>query len=615
MVKEKEAVKTARLASEAAIKKKKDDEAAAKEAAAKPKGIVAKAQLPHEDYKTLATEWRESGNASDYESLVKEVTGPGPNKFATYKIVWNGDSLSPADVLRGFADGTDSSMVNMEASMLAVPFACSGITGNDRGAKGGGTTIFISKSMVIKPGQIVRYRYAPDGDAEPLHLVAELWLDPLAGLMGTKLGVIVGDFHTKVFDSKMRCYDLTRLINAVLRPKDVLLTVKSIKSDREGWQLYVYALGTAEGKRVVRAALKKGINIQWEEWVKPLKIIEGGRAAVDAKAEIAKNVTARIHQQNLDTDGRRLHVYKIIAEAAADETLKTQFTEIIEKYGAVAEWGLRPSKDGCAFAWIVYENAEDAEKAMEDDAIGTALSIDALVNPDIGYITAEMAYAADAAARRKPVAKIVIEEKSLVSQIPADADKWIAGILAQQATAAALIAGVVTPVLSGVGSVMKTEGKRIAIALGKQISKEMRPVLDAVEEQAKMIKKLTKMMEKMGPAPLERKRGRRSESPAGVKATAPAPSARKVKRSDPVQPPSSKKPSKRERSADGEKLKDFEELVNKIKSAEGGEAMLHGFMGKDFGKKQRAQSDEEMSDEEDEDEDTVQSGSESSDSE
>jgi hypothetical protein len=34
--------------------------------------------------------------------------------------------------------------------------------------------------------------------------------------MGTKLGVIVGDFHTKVFDSKMRCYDLTRLINAVL---------------------------------------------------------------------------------------------------------------------------------------------------------------------------------------------------------------------------------------------------------------------------------------------------------------------------------------------------------------------------------------------------------------
>ena len=43
MVKEKEAAKAARLASEAAIKKKKDDEAAAKDAAAQPKGIVAKA--------------------------------------------------------------------------------------------------------------------------------------------------------------------------------------------------------------------------------------------------------------------------------------------------------------------------------------------------------------------------------------------------------------------------------------------------------------------------------------------------------------------------------------------------------------------------------------------
>ncbi len=68
----------------------------------------------------------------------------------------------------------------------------------------------------------------------------------------------------KVFDNKLRCYDLSRLITDVLKPVDVVLAVKSIKSDREGWQLYVFALGSAEGKRQVRTVLKKGITIKWE---------------------------------------------------------------------------------------------------------------------------------------------------------------------------------------------------------------------------------------------------------------------------------------------------------------------------------------------------------------
>jgi hypothetical protein len=211
-----------------------------------------------------------------------------------------------------------------------------------------------------------------------------------------------------------------------------------------------------------------------------------------------------------------------------------------------------------------------------------------------------------------------VEEKGLVSQIPADADMWVAKVLAQQATAAALIAGVVTPVLAGVGAVMKVEGKRIAIALGKQISKEMKPVQEAVTEQGKLLKKLTKMMRKLDTAPQSNKRDRRSGSPAATRAANAAPSARKVKRSEPVQPSSSKKPGKRERSdsdGDSSKLKQYAELVTKIKAAEGGEAMLDGFMGKDFAKKHRAESDEDMQSEESDDEEDEDEEDESSDSE
>ncbi len=126
--------------------------------------------------------------------------------------------------------------------------------------------------------------------------------------------------------------------------------------------------------------------------------------------------------------------------------------------------------------------------------------------------------------------------------------------------------------------------------------------------QAKQLKQMVQMMAKLGDGRTNRK-DRRSDSPHP--AAVPA-SERKAKRSEPVMtPPSSRKPSKRERSdsvdMDAQKLKDYEKLISKITSAEGGDLMLDGFMGKDFTKKHRGESDDEM----DEDSEDEEAGSES----
>jgi hypothetical protein len=241
---------------------------------------------------------------------------------------------------------------------------------------------------------------------------------------------------------------------------------------------------------------------------------------------------------------------------------------------------------------------------MEDDALSTALSIDELTDPNIGYVTAEMAYAADALARKKP-AKIVLagREVGIIAQIPENADAFVAKVLGQQATAAALIAQVVQPVLDGVGAVMKKEGKRIAIALGKQIANELKPLQEALKTQSKLMEAMTKQMSKLGS-----ERSSKRERGDKPQAAEPPESARKAKRKV-AEPSSSKKPGKRDRSSSIDKdverkLKDYDTLLSKISAAEGGDAMVDNFMGAGFVKRQRGESEDdsndEMSDEESE---------------
>ena len=175
------AEKAEREASRKLSEEKRD--AAAKAVADKanqnlPVRVVATALLPHEDYRSLAAEWRDHGNKTLYDDMIEGITGDGPSMYNGYRLTWNGDEIHPDDAIRAFAEGVDDDKVHMPSSLLSAPFACSGVSGNKYGTKGGGKTIMISKSLMIKNGQRIRYRFAPDGDAEPLELIGELWPDP-----------------------------------------------------------------------------------------------------------------------------------------------------------------------------------------------------------------------------------------------------------------------------------------------------------------------------------------------------------------------------------------------------------------------------------------------------
>jgi hypothetical protein len=515
--------------------------------------------------------------------------------------------LNPEDAVKGFADRNEA-VVNMQASLLSQPFACSGVTGNTYGTKGGGCTIFISNASVIKNGQRSHYKFAAAEDSDALELDGEIWPDPLCGLQGSRLGVIIGDFSQRVFDAKKRCADLTQLIFPRLKTPGLKFAIRSQKSDRFGWQHVAYALGTGMEKRLALKALKKGTPIEWEGWEKVARLENSPSMAKKANDENAKNNKERIFQSNLETDGRKIHIYKLDTAVIGDEEKIARLTEECAKFGTLEqEPGFRPSKDSCAFSWIVYKEEASAQLAMEDDALAAILS-EEFATEDIGYVTTEFSYAADYQARKGKVPVVDLtpggEKAVVLNGAPKEVDKFIAAVLAQQETAAALIRQVVKPVVDEVAKVMKTEGRRISIAVGRQ----MEPVQKALGEQAQLIAALTEEMAALGNASRKNYRND-SEEPAPHK-------ARRRKNENEVRedpPPSSKTPGKRDRSmgtqaAQGITMGDYETMMTKLLSAQGGEAMISNFMGGGFLKKFRSGSNRRYASEEEEDDEEAGTG-------
>ena len=576
--------------------KKKDAEKAAAAATGKAKAeiadrVKAKPMGPDEDYRTLATEWRERGNNVEYDTIIGEVTGPEPDKYLAYKYVWNGDEVRPEDAIAALTARLETGAVHVEASNLSAPFACSGVTGSQYGSKGGGCTVLISKGLRLEPGHAFHYRFGAVGDEEPLVLDSELWLDPLCGLAGSWLGVICGDFTQKVWNPKQRCADLSRLIALGLRLPGLRFVVKNHRTDRDGWQTIAFASGSGDDKRIATKILKKGLSIDWEGWVTEAKIensVTGARKCAD---ENVKKASERRHTENLATDGRRIHVYKLDAAIVGDAARTAAFTEGCAKFGALAEEpGLRKSRDKCAFAWVIYEEAKGAEAAIEGLADDMS---EQFSDEGIGYLSTEYSYAADKAAMKAEVPIIKVGDDKVARRLPKevkDADPFIAAVLAQQETAAALIKQVVAPMLTGAGTLVQKESKRLSAALGKQLTHEIKPLREVMEKQSKVIEGLMKKMIQMEKSREDGGLSSSDEHEEPVKARRRAARPATAKDEAPV---SSRKPTKRDRSQgqqDTVRMEEYERLMHKITATEPGEEMVKNFMGEGFLKKYRTKS-------------------------
>ena len=488
----------------------------------------------------------------------------------------------------------------MAASLLSQPFECPGVTGNTGKTRGGGCTIFIDKTRIIKPGQRCHYKYAAAEGCDALELDGELWPDPLCGLAGTKLGVIVGDFHTKTFDAKLRCADLTRLLGARLAVKapGLNFSVKNQKSPKFGWQLVAYGTGSGEDKRKAIAALRKGLDIEWEGWLRPAKLENSPTLAKKSNEENAGLASNRIYEENLAVDGRKIHVYKVNPAVIGDAEMIAKFTEECTKFGPLCgEPGFRTSRDNYAFSWIVYADAAHAENAMQDDALAAALS-EVVADEEIGFVTAEFSYAADYKARKAqaPLVDVTADkdkERGLALRAaPEEVDKFIAAVLLEQATADALIKQIVVPTTEAVTKAMKAEGNRISTALAQQLE----PLTRTMDRQAELIEALTEEMASLREPPKRRRNV--SEDPRLHTRT-----ARKVRHEATPAPASSRKPGKRDRSQGGQdalQMEDYEEVMSKLAATQAGEALITNFMGENFIKRHRSgRSKPQMGSEED----------------
>ena len=164
-----------------------------------PRGIEAGSGLSYED---MRTSWL-SDSKTDYEERLKTVPD-GPSGFQPCRVAWNGNQLHPDDVIAAFKSllGNDLDEVMSKAS---CPFGCTGVYRDAAGnisknadKSGGGCVLFIRRRRHVSLGKRVRYVFAPEGEGAALKMVADLFPAPMAGVLGSRLGELIGDSFMKV---------------------------------------------------------------------------------------------------------------------------------------------------------------------------------------------------------------------------------------------------------------------------------------------------------------------------------------------------------------------------------------------------------------------------------
>ena len=138
--------------------------------------------------------------------LTKLLSIEAPNGYAAYRFAWNGDRFSQEIAVRALGSYLGNEL-HLKASLMSQVFKTSGVAKRPYGSAGGGCTVFVKYGSDCEGGQGKKIRYKFDqeeGDAVSHVLVGDFCVDPMCGLQGKQLGVLVGDVSMTVWNPSQR---------------------------------------------------------------------------------------------------------------------------------------------------------------------------------------------------------------------------------------------------------------------------------------------------------------------------------------------------------------------------------------------------------------------------
>ena len=420
----------------------------------------------------------------DHEDKVRLLEN-APSGLVPYRFAWNGNQLHQADavaVLKSLI-GND---LDEELSLGSCVFGCKGVTnhdvaGNEKAGKsfsGGGCTVFIRRRRHVDQFKRVRYVFATAGGSA-LKMVADLEPAPLAGMNGSRLGDLMGDSYMKTFEPRRRNYEIGSGIALALKMPELRLEVRSQKKDGQ-WNLVVYTVGGGAVRAAANRKLKNGVTVLFDKMNVPFKLSNSTEIANKARKVQQESRRVSMADEFKSTEGRRIKVYRLTAEAVDNAELQGKVTEQLQKFGAVDSSVIRHSKDGCSWMVAVYETVEAAAAACDDDAIADALTAEDLADPEQGFCVCErcsvekdMAYLAKKDSVNKPARTSFVTYMQAANGEAADVDAMLAGLLKSEKTTQGLLEQVVNPTVKGVRKELVSAGRRVANQVSKVVQDEV----------------------------------------------------------------------------------------------------------------------------------------------
>ena len=437
----------------------------------------------------------------DHEEKVRGLDNE-PTGLVPYRFAWNGNQLHQADavaVLKSLI-GND---LDEELSLGSCVFGCKGVTehdvaGNEKAGKsysGGGCTVFIRRRRHVDQFKRVKYVFATAGGAA-IKMVADLEPAPLAGMNGSRLGDLMGDSYMKTFEPRRRNHEIGAGIALALKMPELRLEVRSQKKDGQ-WNLVVYTVGGGAVRAAANRKLKNGVTIHFDKMNRPFKLSNSTETVNKGRKVQQESKRVSMADEFKTTEGRRIKVYRLTAEAVDNVELQGKVTEQLQKFGAVDSSVIRHSKDGCSWMVAVYATAEAAAAACDDDAIADALTTEDLADPEQGFCVCElcsvekdMAYLAKKDSANKPARTSLVTYMQTANGEAADVDAMLAGLLKSEKTTQGLLEQVVNPTVQGVKKELVTAGRRVSQQVSKVVQDEvqslredmgaMRELLEAV---------------------------------------------------------------------------------------------------------------------------------------
>ena len=343
-------------------------------------------------YKSIATKWSSSGKLDAYEKIVDEIASEGPNGYAAYRFAWNGDRLSQEICVRALGSylGND---LHLEASLMSQVFKTSGVAGRPYGSAGGGCTVFVFGSeFEMGQGKKMKYKFDQDeGDAVSHILSCDLFVDPMCGLMGQRLGVLVGDVSMTVWNPAQRIADLARAIRRKLGIRGLRLKLRSEKVGSE-WVMNIYTRGSGVQKREAVSKFRKGIDVDYDGWIRNFTLADGAAQAIKQNRTAGEEKTEKRYENLRTADGREMKIFKLKVELAESAELQKKVEAQCTVFGALEkEMYFGFTKDGTkAWAKATYVSKEDASRANDKHALSTALSTEEFADADEGFVQTEL---------------------------------------------------------------------------------------------------------------------------------------------------------------------------------------------------------------------------------